>query len=204
MRHDRGIPAQRWAALSLLLVLATCAFAVPAAAAKKSPAEGACAAADQAECASAAAIAKDAASGHHGALPAPDNIDYFPGVPERVLYKGPESDDPFSYRYYNADEKICAPAPTSGGGANNNNNNNSKPVCKAMKDWLRMSVAFWHSMRADGSDPFGSATKQWPWGAEAAKGDARADDMQLAFRAMHANFQLLRILGLELWSFHDR
>jgi xylose isomerase len=171
----------------LALALACTAPALTAAA------DGACAAGDD-----------GAACTHRGggALPAPDSIDYFPGVPERILYKGPQSDDPFSYRYYNADEKICAPAPTSGGSKNSNGNN--KPVCKAMKDWLRMSVAFWHSMRADGSDPFGSATKRWPWGAEAAAGDARVDEMQLAFRAMHANFDLLRRLGLEFWSFHDR
>lgn len=28
---------------------------------------------------------------------------------------------------------------------------------------LRFSLAFWHTMRADGSDPFGAATKNWPW-----------------------------------------
>jgi hypothetical protein len=160
---------------------------------------------DPASCAasSAAAAARAAASGGAGgALPAPDELDYFPGVPDRVLYKGPDSDDPFSYRYYNAHEEVCAPAAASANGSGKK----AAKVCKPMKDWLRMSVAFWHSMRADGSDPFGAATKRWPWGAEAAAADPRGslDEMQLAFRAMHANFQLLRILGLEFWSFHDR
>jgi hypothetical protein len=31
---------------------------------------------------------------------------------------------------------------------------------------LRFSVAFWHTFKGDGGDPFGSATKQWPWDKE--------------------------------------
>ena len=155
-----------------------------------------CAAAAQGACDANADASCAAASSSLPPLPAPDSLDYFPGVPKRVLYKGPGSDDPFSYRYYNADEEVCAPAPASGG--------DKKQVCKPMKDWLRLSIAFWHSFRSDGSDPFGAATKRWPWGAAVAANDPRLDEMQLAFRAMHANFQLLEILGLELWSFHDR
>jgi len=32
-----------------------------------------------------------------------------------------------------------------------------------LQDWLRFSVAFWHTFRGDGGDPFGSPTKSWPW-----------------------------------------
>ena len=28
---------------------------------------------------------------------------------------------------------------------------------------MRFSVAFWHTFRGTGGDPFGSATKVWPW-----------------------------------------
>ncbi|KAK4851646.1 hypothetical protein QYF36_017140 [Acer negundo] len=28
-----------------------------------------------------------------------------------------------------------------------------------MMDWMRFSVAFWHTFRGSGADPFGSATK---------------------------------------------
>lgn len=28
-----------------------------------------------------------------------------------------------------------------------------------MHEWLRFSLAFWHTMRGDGSDMFGSATR---------------------------------------------
>jgi xylose isomerase len=37
---------------------------------------------------------------------------------------------------------------------------------KPMHEWLRFSVAFWHTFRGDGSDPFGGGTK--------ARGAARA------------------------------
>lgn len=28
---------------------------------------------------------------------------------------------------------------------------------------MRFSVAFWHTFRGTGGDPFGAATKVWPW-----------------------------------------
>jgi xylose isomerase len=28
---------------------------------------------------------------------------------------------------------------------------------------MRFSVAFWHTFRGTGGDPFGAATKYWPW-----------------------------------------
>lgn len=33
----------------------------------------------------------------------------------------------------------------------------------SLQDWLRFSVAFWHTFRGTGSDPFGAPTKFWPW-----------------------------------------
>ncbi|KAK3195128.1 hypothetical protein Dsin_026438 [Dipteronia sinensis] len=31
------------------------------------------------------------------------------------------------------------------------------------QDWMRFNVTFWHTFRGSGADPFGSATKNWPW-----------------------------------------
>ncbi|KIZ04907.1 xylose isomerase [Monoraphidium neglectum] len=89
--------------------------------------------------------------------------EFFPGIP-KIKYEGPKSTNPLAFRYYNAEEVISG---------------------KTMKDWLRFSVAFWHTFRGDGGDPFGSATKR-------------------AFRAMHANFEFMDKLGVDLWCFHDR
>eukprot|EP00899_Mesostigma_viride_P006560 jgi/Mesvir1/15905/Mv02808-RA.1 len=115
---------------------------------------------------------------------APDAVDsgedtwageFFPTIPY-IKYEGPASKNPFSYKWYNADEVI--------GG-------------KAMKDWLRFSVAFWHTFRGDGSDPFGSPTKAWPW-------EDGSEGMRMAKRRMRANFELLAKLGVDRWCFHDR
>jgi len=57
------------------------------------------------------------------------NGEYFPDVP-KIDYKGPESTDPLSYRFYNPDEEIMG---------------------KKMKDWLRFSVCYWHTFRGKGA-----------------------------------------------------
>lgn len=36
-------------------------------------------------------------------------------------------------------------------------------ISNSMQDWLRFSIAFWHTFRGTGGDPFGAATKMWPW-----------------------------------------
>ena len=66
---------------------------------------------------------------------------YFSSI-ERVTYQGPDSKEPLAYKHYDANAIILG---------------------KPMKEWLRFSMAFWHTMRGDGSDPFGSPTKSWPW-----------------------------------------
>ncbi|CAD7696495.1 unnamed protein product [Ostreobium quekettii] len=103
-------------------------------------------------------------------------LEFFPGIGE-IQYEGPTSRNPMAFRYYNASEVVHG---------------------KPMKEWLRFSVAFWHTFRGDGSDPFGSATKAWPWE------DASLDPMEMAFRRIRANFEFLRKLGVEYWCFHDR
>ena len=52
---------------------------------------------------------------------------------EKVKYEGPKSKNPFSFKYYNADEKING---------------------KTMAEHLRFSVAYWHTFTEDLSDPF--------------------------------------------------
>jgi hypothetical protein len=50
--------------------------------------------------------------------------EYFPLVP-KITYAGPDSLNPLSYRYYNPEETILG---------------------KPMKEWLRFSVCFWHTV----------------------------------------------------------
>ncbi|KAH7655794.1 Xylose isomerase protein [Dioscorea alata] len=69
------------------------------------------------------------------------NGEFFPEIPT-IKYEGPNSKNPLAYKWYNADEEILG---------------------KKMKDWLRFSVAFWHTFRGTRADPFGAPTKAWPW-----------------------------------------
>ncbi|GMH42846.1 hypothetical protein BSKO_10765 [Bryopsis sp. KO-2023] len=102
--------------------------------------------------------------------------EYFNGIP-KIEYEGPNSKNPMAFRYYNAEEIILG---------------------KPMKEWLRFSVAFWHTFRGDGSDPFGSPTKNWPWE------DPSLPPLEMAKKRMEANFEFLQKLGVEYWCFHDR
>jgi xylose isomerase len=66
-----------------------------------------------------------------------------------------------------------------------------------MQDWLRFSIAFWHTFRGDGGDPFGSPTKQWRW-------EDGTNSLAMASKRMRINFEFLKKLGVERWCFHDR
>jgi xylose isomerase len=103
------------------------------------------------------------------------NSEFFPEIPY-VKYEGPASDNPLSYKWYNAEEVILG---------------------KKMKDWLRFSIAFWHTFRGDGGDPFGSPTKQWRW-------EDGTNSLAMASKRMQINFEFLKKLGVERWCFHDR
>ena len=102
--------------------------------------------------------------------------EFFPGI-GKIKYEGPDSTNPLSFKYYNADEIVAG---------------------RPMKEWLRFSVAFWHTLRGDGGDPFGDATRVWPWE------DASAPPLAMAHRRMRAMFEFLDKLGVDYWCFHDR
>ena len=55
------------------------------------------------------------------------DFEYFPTIP-KIHYAGQDSEDPLSYRFYNPNEIILG---------------------KPMKDWLRFSVCFWHTVSID-------------------------------------------------------
>ncbi|UWQ22103.1 xylose isomerase [Jannaschia sp. W003] len=65
---------------------------------------------------------------------------------------------------------------------------------KRLEDHLRFAVAYWHSLAADGSDPFGGPTFLRPWAGEGmAAARAKAD----------AAFRLFEILGVPFFCWHD-
>ncbi|KAI4367137.1 hypothetical protein MLD38_022907 [Melastoma candidum] len=101
--------------------------------------------------------------------------EFFPGIP-KIKYEGPSSKNPLAFKWYNAEEVILG---------------------KKMKDWMRFSVAFWHTFRGTGGDQFGAATKNWPW-------EDGTNSVAMAKRRMRANFEFINKLGVNRWCFHDR
>ena len=100
--------------------------------------------------------------------------EYFKGI-GKIRYEGPESDNPFAFKFYDEDCKV--------GG-------------KTMKEHFRFAVAYWHSFCNAGDDPFGAGPRPLPW--EQAK-----DPVQRARDKMDAAFEFMTKLGVPFFCFHD-
>src|SRR5262249_44195030 len=114
------------------------------------------------------------------ALPSPNSLpatamSYFPDVP-KIRYEGPTSTNPLSFRHYNADEKVEG---------------------KPMRDHFRFAVAYWHTMRGAGGDPFGPGCAVRPW-------EDGTDSVEMAIKRVRVTFEFLEKLGAEFYCFHDR
>jgi len=68
---------------------------------------------------------------------------------------------------------------------------------KKMKDHLRFSVAYWHTMCGTGQDPFGPGTAERSW-------NGISDPMKLAEEKVYAAFEFMSKMGIEYFCFHDR
>lgn len=95
----------------------------------------------------------------------------------KISYEGPKSKNPFAFKFYNPDEVIAG---------------------KKMKDHLKFSMAYWHTMTGEGKDPFGSATMERPWD------DQYSDPIERAKVRVKVAFEFMEKLGLEYFCFHDR
>lgn len=103
-------------------------------------------------------------------------MDYLKNLP-KIKYEGSKSKNPLAYKYYNPEEVILG---------------------KKMKDHLKFSMAYWHTMVADGSDPFGSGTMERPWD------DDTQDPLERAILRVKVAFQFMEKMGIEYFAFHDR
>ena len=101
--------------------------------------------------------------------------EYFPKI-GKIEYKGADSTDPLSFRYYDAERVING---------------------KKMKDHFRFSTCYWHTFCGNGSDPFGARTKVYPW-------DNSNDPMDAAADRLDAAFEFFTKLGTSFYCFHDR
>jgi xylose isomerase len=105
-----------------------------------------------------------------------DPDEFFVGVGP-IAYGGPDSDDPMTFRWYDADRVVAG---------------------KRMEDHLRMAVCYWHSFVWPGSDIFGQGTLDRPWNA------VGLDPLAAARHKMAAAFEFFAKLGTPFFTFHDR
>ncbi|HEX6140466.1 MAG TPA: xylose isomerase [Candidatus Limnocylindria bacterium] len=103
--------------------------------------------------------------------------DFFSNVPERIPFRGLDSDDPFAFKVYDPDRMVLG---------------------KRMDDQLRIAVCLWHSFNWPGSDVFGVGTFDRPWLA------SEADPMEAARTKIAAAFEFIAKLGAPFFTFHDR
>ncbi len=101
---------------------------------------------------------------------------YFPDIPDKIIYEGSASKNPLAFKYYNPSQIVGQ---------------------KTMAEHLRFSVAYWHTFKASGMDPFGSPTYNRPW-AEA------KTPMEQAEHTLQAAFEFVQKLGVSFYCFHDR
>ena len=95
---------------------------------------------------------------------------------DRIPFEGPTSKSPLAYRFYDENEVIEG---------------------KTMKEHLRFSVVYWHTMRHGGADPFGAPTMVRPW-------EDGTDSVENAINRVHVAFELFEKLGNPYYAFHDR
>jgi xylose isomerase len=100
--------------------------------------------------------------------------EYFPEI-GKIKFEGKESRNPLAFRYYDAEKVING---------------------KKMKDWFKFSMAWWHTLCAEGSDQFGGGTKKFPW-------NGGADKLQAAKNKLDAGFEFMQKIGIEYYCFHD-
>jgi xylose isomerase len=99
----------------------------------------------------------------------------FPDV-QKIRFEGPASKNPLAFRHYNPDEIVEG---------------------KPMRDQFRFSVAYWHTFRGMGGDPFGPGTMQRPW-------ERPVDNVDNACNRVLVAFEFMEKLGVGFYCFHDR
>ena len=100
--------------------------------------------------------------------------EFFPGI-GKIQFEGKESRNPLAFRYYDADKVVLG---------------------KKMSEWLKFSMAWWHTLCAEGADQFGGGTKTFPW-------NGAACPIQAAKDKVDAGFEFMQKIGIEYYCFHD-
>jgi len=100
--------------------------------------------------------------------------EFFPGI-GKIQFEGKKSKNPLAFRYYDENKVVMG---------------------KTMKDWFRFSMAYWHTLCAEGGDPFGPGTKVFPW-------NCGNDAISNAKYKMDAAFEFMTKIGIPYYCFHD-
>jgi xylose isomerase len=100
---------------------------------------------------------------------------HFPKI-RRVSYEGPRATRALAFRHYDPDEVIDG---------------------RTLSQHMRFSVAYWHSFRGTGADPFGPGTIVRPW-------ERGRDALSVARTRMDAAFEFFQKIRAPFWCFHDR
>jgi xylose isomerase len=102
------------------------------------------------------------------------DTEFFPGI-GKIKFEGKGTTNPLAFQYY--DEELVVAG-------------------RRLREHLRFSMAYWHTMCGPGSDPFGPGTRIFPW-------DSSPDLMQRNRLRMDAAFEFMTKLGIHYWCFHD-
>jgi xylose isomerase len=100
---------------------------------------------------------------------------YFPAI-GKINFEGKDSRNPLAFRYYDPEKIVYG---------------------RKMKDWFKFSMAWWHTLCAEGSDPFGPGTKTFPWTQGA------SSPLEIAKQRVDAGFEFMQKIGIEYYCFHD-
>ena len=103
------------------------------------------------------------------------NSAHFPRIPP-IAYAGPGAKNPLAFRHYNPAEMFEG---------------------RSLKSHLRFSIAYWHSFRGTGADPFGPGTIRRPW-------ETGQDPVSVAQVRLDAAFEFFTKIESPFWCFHDR
>ncbi len=101
--------------------------------------------------------------------------EFFTGIP-KIQYEGPKSKNPLAFKHYNPEELVDG---------------------KSMKEQLRFSVTYWHTIRGQLADMFGVGTAMRPW-------EDGTNSMKMAETRVRVAFEFLEKLGAPFYAFHDR
>jgi xylose isomerase len=100
---------------------------------------------------------------------------FFPDVPT-IPFEGPDSTNPLAFRHYNASEVVEG---------------------KTMAEHLRFGVAYWHTFRGTGADPFGPGCAVRPW-------EDGSGSLEMDLKRVEVAFEFMTKLGVPYYCWHDR